>query len=317
MTRETRIGLLVGLMFIILFGLVLSDLTGSASPPRPVAPAPLPDPLAYAWTPTRSVTPPGDFAGQTGLLNVPGPTGVDSAALSATSDASGSPSQVRASLSLPAGEGGGVVLSRMIQPAPADATGGRIPAGIVTPVMPAGPEGTSSTVPPAPRPRTYRVKANDSLIKIARAVYGSGGERHYKLIFQANRDKLSNEGKLRVGQELTIPPLAGSSDRPSPRESVPSASPGAKPALSGRPAVAGAQEMDLRQLQEHLQTRASQPVPPRRQYVVQRGDTLTKIAGRVLNDDSRSAVQKLIDANRDKLANPNKLSVGVKLVVPS
>ena len=39
MTRETRIGLLVGLMFIVLFGLVLSELTGDASrPPRP-APA--------------------------------------------------------------------------------------------------------------------------------------------------------------------------------------------------------------------------------------------------------------------------------------
>ena len=39
MTRETRIGLLVGLMFIILFGLVLSELTGNASGPARPAPA--------------------------------------------------------------------------------------------------------------------------------------------------------------------------------------------------------------------------------------------------------------------------------------
>ena len=37
MTRETRIGLLVGLMFIVLFGLVLSELTGTTSAPaKPV-----------------------------------------------------------------------------------------------------------------------------------------------------------------------------------------------------------------------------------------------------------------------------------------
>ncbi|MGB2822248.1 MAG: hypothetical protein WBF17_14785, partial [Phycisphaerae bacterium] len=38
MTKETRIGLLVGLLFIVAFGLVLSELTGpDSSPPAPAA----------------------------------------------------------------------------------------------------------------------------------------------------------------------------------------------------------------------------------------------------------------------------------------
>ena len=38
MTKETRIGLLVGLLFIVMFGLVLSELAGTSTiPPTPAA----------------------------------------------------------------------------------------------------------------------------------------------------------------------------------------------------------------------------------------------------------------------------------------
>jgi len=56
---------------------------------------------------------------------------------------------------------------------------------------------------------TYTVRANDSLIKIARRVYGRDGQRHYKRIFEANRDVLKDESALRVDQVLVIPPLDG------------------------------------------------------------------------------------------------------------
>ncbi len=59
--------------------------------------------------------------------------------------------------------------------------------------------------------------------------------------------------------------------------------------------------------------------PPRRRvryYVVQRGDNLTKIARKTLNDTSRAAVMKIYNANRDKLTSPDNVPVGVKLVIP-
>jgi nucleoid-associated protein YgaU len=54
-----------------------------------------------------------------------------------------------------------------------------------------------------------------------------------------------------------------------------------------------------------------------RAYVVRQGDTLTSIAKRAMNDDSRDAVRKLFEANRSRLASPNQLVVGMELTIPS
>jgi LysM repeat protein len=51
--------------------------------------------------------------------------------------------------------------------------------------------------------RTYKVQPGDTLSKIAKDVYGNANE--YNRIFEANRDKLENPDKIKVGQELTIP----------------------------------------------------------------------------------------------------------------
>jgi nucleoid-associated protein YgaU len=49
----------------------------------------------------------------------------------------------------------------------------------------------------------YTVQKGDSLAKIARRVYGE--ERMADMIFQANRDVLTDPAKIRVGQKLKIP----------------------------------------------------------------------------------------------------------------
>lgn len=51
--------------------------------------------------------------------------------------------------------------------------------------------------------RTYTVAAGDSLSKIAKNFYGNAGE--YMKIFDANKDKLTDPDKIKVGQELVIP----------------------------------------------------------------------------------------------------------------
>ena len=69
---------------------------------------------------------------------------------------------------------------------------------------------------PAPRPvqrpvarrsrsRAYTVQPNDSLSRIARRVYGSNDPKYYKLIYEANRDKLPDIATVRTGQVLVIP----------------------------------------------------------------------------------------------------------------
>lgn len=51
----------------------------------------------------------------------------------------------------------------------------------------------------------YTVQPGDNLQKISRNAYGTS--KHYKLIFEANRDIMKSESELKVGQKLQIPKL--------------------------------------------------------------------------------------------------------------
>jgi nucleoid-associated protein YgaU len=52
--------------------------------------------------------------------------------------------------------------------------------------------------------QTYTVKSGDTLSKISKQYYGDAHE--YMRIFYANREQLNDPNKIRVGQQLTIPP---------------------------------------------------------------------------------------------------------------
>jgi hypothetical protein len=51
--------------------------------------------------------------------------------------------------------------------------------------------------------RTYTVAAGDSLSKIAKNFYGNSAD--YMKIYEANKDKLNDPDKIKVGQQLVIP----------------------------------------------------------------------------------------------------------------
>lgn len=57
--------------------------------------------------------------------------------------------------------------------------------------------------------------------------------------------------------------------------------------------------------------------PRAKTYVVKPGDSLAKIARLYLRDDSAAAVQKLYQANKDKMSSPNSLVVGRAITIPS
>ena len=59
------------------------------------------------------------------------------------------------------------------------------------------------TPDPASAPRSYTVQSGDSLSSISRKVYGTPSR--WIDIYQANRDRLSSENALKVGQDLRIP----------------------------------------------------------------------------------------------------------------
>ena len=74
------------------------------------------------------------------------------------------------------------------------------------------------------------------------------------------------------------------------------------------------QQVDLTGLRQYAQ----QPHEgERRVYVVQSGDNLTRIARKMLNDGSRNAVERIYQANKDKLQSPDSITEGMKLNIPS
>jgi LysM repeat protein len=94
------------------------------------------------------------------------------------------------------------------------ATQGQAPAGnaiSASPTQPlvSRPTGSQAqsrrTETPGPNdtPRTYTVQSGDTLSAISRRMYGTPSR--WIDIYQANRDRLSSESALRVGQEIRIP----------------------------------------------------------------------------------------------------------------
>ena len=80
---------------------------------------------------------------------------------------------------------------------------------VAPPVRPSRqPQATPAPAPatspdPASVPRSYTVQSGDSLSSISRKVYGTPSR--WIDIYQANRDRLSSENALRVGQDIRIP----------------------------------------------------------------------------------------------------------------
>ena len=283
MTKEirtrTRIAMLVGLLFIVLFGLVLSELTAT---PRAAPADPSPQSQrSYVFLPA---TEPDD-------ANIPfaaePPRGARGAGRRRVESSTVAPGRGR-----PRGEQVRVRLSGA--PMAAIRTHGtRRPA----------------TARTARAPRTYKVQANDTLIGIARKVYGRRHWREYKRIVAANRDRLTDEAKISIGQVLVIPPLPASRS-PSPA-ARPRPAPPRPPSVSGR---GDPREVSLAELSGKL---AAQSPRPQSVYVVRAGDNLTKIARRKLGDGSREGVLRLYRANRDKLTSLDELAVGMALRIPA
>lgn len=165
-----------------------------------------------------------------------------------------------------------------------------------------------------PEVQIYTVQPNDSLRKIARKLYGADHEEKYRVIFNANRNILDDESLVQIGQKLLIPPLADRTDHNAPNRLAAGES-HQNPAETPQH-----RQMDLEQLREYFSapgTKAIRRSHAGRLYVVREGDNLSMIASDTLGDDSPQAVRKLYNANQDKLNSPDLLSVGMELRIPS
>ncbi len=145
---------------------------------------------------------------------------------------------------------------------------------------------------PDPRPQQYEVQEGDTLTTIAKQYYGETvGKRHVTIdtLFAANRRILKSRNSLRIGQQLTIP-------------SIPKAL---------RDVTMSVTNMGS----SKRNPPAKRPKSKKAYYDVRDGDCLSKIAAAHLGSGNRYA--EIIRLNRDLLPDENSLRAGMRLRLPT
>ncbi|MFP4215542.1 MAG: hypothetical protein ACLFVH_06395 [Phycisphaerae bacterium] len=170
MTRETRIGLLVGLVFIFAFGLILGELTNDAEAP-PLESASLRD-VDYLAR---------EMEGSPAVHEARTPTIGNRTRRTRRAE----PTR-RAERSEPARRSEPTRRAERSEPTRRSET---------------------RRTDPRTTTRRYRTTRGDTLTTIARKAYGADNGNLYRIIYRANRDKLPSENVVPVGVVLEIPPM--------------------------------------------------------------------------------------------------------------
>jgi len=330
MTRETRIGLLVGLLFIIMFGIVLAGLTNTnAPPPTPVASTtavstnsdvreilyvPTMDsdrrPVAAA-TPTSGPSADADAASNNAAVSVAMHNEDAASGVSSTMSPPSGPAELHATVTPPGEE---------------VAVATHTPGGITTETLDhlnkalsnddtavVSRDGATADVAAAPGSalpagtKLYEVKQGDTLFRIARQQYGPANTGKHTLILEANKDKIKGPAGLKIGMKLVIPPLPDAAPAATP--SVPTTRP-STPASRRPPSRSGLASADPLPAGLLSSVHDVAPAAGTKSYTVKAGDNLYKIARA-----SGTTIDKILKAN--KVKNPRDLKVGTKLEIPS
>jgi nucleoid-associated protein YgaU len=281
MTRETRVGLVLGLVFIIAFGIILTEIRQTSEPVRSAEPVPVLEPTYYsveepAMEPIRRTAAPRVApqrpaprpAGRARLaVRSPEPVApIDEAMVAATIR--------RQQISQP-------------QPTAAQQIAEQVDAARNMPRQ-AG--------------RVHTVARGENFYRIAEKVYGPGKGHLWKHIYEANRAAVADPGRLAIGQRLVIPPVDG--DAPVTATTT---------RIAARPQAPGVRQVGIDDLRNELAPSRRGVV---RMYTVRRGDNLTSIAREQLRDDSPAAVRRIIEAN-PQIDDPNAIPQGMKLRIPN
>jgi nucleoid-associated protein YgaU len=145
--------------------------------------------------------------------------------------------------------------------------------------------------------RTHTIQEGETFSSLARRFYGH--TKHWKRIAEANPDV--DPGRLKVGQKIRLPGLESKPSGPQRQTDDPrdqrTANP--DPATDDEPQSANPPAED------------SGP----RSVRVRSGDTLSSIAERVYGDPGRW--ERILEANRDRIDQPESLQVGTELRVPA
>ena len=301
MTRETKIGLLVGLAFIIVIGILLSDhLTSTTEPPQAT--------LINAGNGVRqAISSPGGVGTAAPVTIVAPP--VSPATPVATENELRPPTPAVQIVHI----GGPSVaqqqppvtkISDAVEPGPV-ATDKRTPVAPTitdTALSKVATENGETLVDASAKPKSadksYTAQPGDSVSKIASKYLGSSSKANIDRFLTANPSLQGDPSKLLAGKSYTIPGAAKADDTTASNDPAPPAA-----------AATGNDSDDV--------IKAAKPAGDTVYvYTVKPGDNLTKIARDQLGD--MHAVASIQELNSDKLkgAKHDVVLVGMKLKLP-
>ncbi|NNM84531.1 MAG: LysM peptidoglycan-binding domain-containing protein [Phycisphaerales bacterium] len=299
MNRETKIGLLTGLMLIVVIGVLLSNYLGR---PHTVDKIAVPRQAASAYR-QQLLQPPGQAL-------VPVPAVVNTQAATTTAGTPGAAVSVRGGNGLaPSAFNGSRAPGMQAQNAayvttmPSVTPGQPLAAPISDATLASGALAGVQQASSSSSLRVYVVKPRDTLGHIAWEFYKSSGRDAIGRIVKANPSLLKHGSRsvLMVGEKLRIPLAAGQSSQPLMLDAV--STPG-----DSQNAVAGHGDLGNT-------TAAPQPNVSRQHYVVRPHDTLYALARRFMHTDSHAAIARLMAANH--LHSVRDLRVGMALNIPA
>lgn len=314
MGRETKVGLLVGVVFIGLFGLILGGRAGSAAQEH--APLPVGESEGHR-TQAAAIGRTIDPFGGDGRLEMPGADTTPVSDVPETGD-----ERLPAPEALPFDEGGPDAPAE-----PAD-TGDLglvvfLPETVTTPVgrrteedagdeVVVGPPAPEAPVEPGPRP-VHTVRRGENLTRIARRHYGQDGERLWRRIWEANKDSLPDPDRLTEGQELVIPGLPVQRPPVAPVTAVADA-PGEAPAeVPESERVTTVTADDLARMLGNQSDLTERQADPPATYTIRKGDTFYRIATNLYGNGRLARL--LVLKNKHLVPDETKLGIGQRILL--
>lgn len=155
---------------------------------------------------------------------------------------------------------------------------------------------------------TYTVKSGDNLYKIAKKLYGNGDK--WRTLADANKDKISKNGNLKVGAVLKVPGMKPTTLARS-DQAVPTGPTRTTPSRTGG---RDAESSVVAKFDTKAQPEAK-PAKKGTTYTVKAGDSLGKISQATLGTSKR--VNDIIAANKGKLHDADDIKVGMVLAIPA
>lgn len=160
---------------------------------------------------------------------------------------------------------------------------------------------------PAESAATYTVKSGDNLYKIAKKLYGNGEK--WRTLADANKDKISKNGNLKVGAVLKVPGMKPTILAKSEQQTPTGPTRTTPSRTAGRDAESSVVAKTTTKPDVKPETKKGTT------YTVKAGDSLGKISQATLGTSKR--VNDIIAANKGKLHDADDIKVGMVLAIPA